>query len=317
MLRLPRLGSKYYDDQINKDDMTGFNNQAYKPLVEDLLNDAFYLEARSHRGTIATIRQYTEVIVRKYLNLSHKECVTLGRGKMITQIERLSSNNPLIMKSLKDINSIGSTCTHTQGLRQITKKDVENCIQSLFNLYAYLFISYFNKYRFGINDSLLRPFSILPPIIRYIVLKELFQNDKENVAIIDRLSMVMIKAFNRNKTIAWLDDQKDLLSNVSFFTPEAALDLKNQVGEYMAQSIIDETPNMYDYCLGKVDPISSQIQKGGRLYYDFESALPHYREYGIVEGESDGTSDFNDLMEFVYLGRKPRINEEIIKEIEK
>ena len=50
--------------------MNEFNNEAYHALVSDLINDAFYLEGTSHRGVIAKIRQYAEVIVRKILNLS-------------------------------------------------------------------------------------------------------------------------------------------------------------------------------------------------------------------------------------------------------
>ena len=37
--------------------MTDFNNDAYEALVSDLINDAFYLEGYSRRGTIAKIRQ--------------------------------------------------------------------------------------------------------------------------------------------------------------------------------------------------------------------------------------------------------------------
>ena len=48
--------------------MNEFNNEAYRALVTDLINDAFYLEGTSHRGVIAKIRQYAEVIVRKILN---------------------------------------------------------------------------------------------------------------------------------------------------------------------------------------------------------------------------------------------------------
>lgn len=36
--------------------MANFNNETYEALVNDLLNDAFYLEGASRRGTIAKIR---------------------------------------------------------------------------------------------------------------------------------------------------------------------------------------------------------------------------------------------------------------------
>lgn len=53
--------------------MTKFNNEAYEALVNDLINDAFYLEGASRRGTIAKIRQYAEVIVRRILSIPKKQ----------------------------------------------------------------------------------------------------------------------------------------------------------------------------------------------------------------------------------------------------
>lgn len=86
--------------------MNNFNNEAYSALVSDLINDAFYLEGASRRGTIAKIRQYAEVIVRKILDLPPKTPVELGNGKLKHQIEE--RNNPLLLKAVKDINSLGS-----------------------------------------------------------------------------------------------------------------------------------------------------------------------------------------------------------------
>ena len=57
--------------------MSNFNNDTYEALVKDLLNDASYLEGRSTRGKIATLRQYSEVIVRRILDFSNEEFVTL------------------------------------------------------------------------------------------------------------------------------------------------------------------------------------------------------------------------------------------------
>ena len=65
--------------------MNEFNNEAYRLLVSDLINDAFYLYGASYRGIIAKIRQYAEVIVRKILNLStdqHFTTFTLPRKLM-------------------------------------------------------------------------------------------------------------------------------------------------------------------------------------------------------------------------------------------
>ena len=64
-----------------------FNNESYRALVSDLINDAFYLEGVSRRGVIAKIRQYAEVVVRRILDLSPNETVELGNGKLQHKIK--------------------------------------------------------------------------------------------------------------------------------------------------------------------------------------------------------------------------------------
>lgn len=146
--------------------MNEFNNEAYRALVSDLINDAFYLEGTSRRGVIAKIRQYAEVIVRKILNLSPDDTVELGNGKLQHKIKE--RDNPLLLRAVRDINKIGSECTHTKSIREITEDDVKNTIDRLFELYACILIEYFKKYEFGTNPEIMSSFSILPPIIRYI-----------------------------------------------------------------------------------------------------------------------------------------------------
>ncbi|MEZ8469571.1 hypothetical protein AB6D57_12025 [Vibrio splendidus] len=291
--------------------MTGFNNQAFTTLVEDLLNDAFYLEARSFRGTISTIRQYAEVIVRKILDLSNEDYLTLGNKQILDKIKEKSNNNPLLLDALKEITNIGNKCTHTQSLERVTAEEVEKTIEHLFNLYAYLFIDYFNKYRFGINEDIQSSFSILPPIIRYIVLSEIYDGDTENVSIIDKLSLATLKAYDETQAITWLEDRKYKLTNMTSVTTEAAQDLKDKIGESTANIIISQAPNMFDLCMKRVKIVAKTIQEKGRLYDDFESAIELYKEKGIVEGETDEISKFNNLMDFVYLGRKTRTNEKL------
>lgn len=158
--------------------MSEFNNETYTALVTDLINDAFYSKDGSERGKIATIRQYSEVIIRKILNLSNQEYVTTGKNSILQQLKDISNNNPLLLNSLEIINNDGNDCTHTQKTEKITNEDLSRCIDSLFNLYSYLFISYFTKYEFGKNEKILSSFSILPPIIRYIALEYLYNNNQ-------------------------------------------------------------------------------------------------------------------------------------------
>ena len=66
---------------------------------------------------------------------------------------------------------------------------------------------------------------------------------------------------------------------------------------------------MYDLCWNRVSTIAKIIDQQGPLYYDFESAIEYYKQDGTVEGKSAEVEEFNSLMEFVYLGRRPRLSD--------
>lgn len=284
--------------------MSQFNNNTYKSLVGDLINDAFYLDARSRRGTISTIRQYTEVIIRKILGLSHEDFVTLGNRNIVSRLEQASNNNHLLLDSLETIRNIGNKCTHTQEINDIEESDVTECIDSLFNIYSYLFISYFEKYKFGKNEEVNSAFSILPPIIRYITLNYLYAEDEINISIIDKLSLAILKAFDKEKSLQWLDERKLSLINMSAVSEEGISAIKEKRGEEVAKHVILNAPeNMYVLCVDKVKQVSNIIEQNGVLYDDFENALDLYKSKGIINGDSEEIKEFNSIMDFVYLGR--------------
>lgn len=67
---------------------------------------------------------------------------------------------------------------------------------------------------------------------------------------------------------------------------------------------------MYVLCKEKISLIGEQIKyKGGTLYSDFESALQYYKKYGILSEDSLEIKEFNDIMNFLYLGRKEKMKE--------
>ncbi|MED4040980.1 hypothetical protein [Niallia taxi] len=284
--------------------MTRFNNEAYEALVNDLINDAFYLEGASRRGTIAKIRQYAEVIVRKILSLPKKNKVTLGEERIILSIKE--KNNPLLLNSIKAINKMGSKCTHTQFTREITEEDVKTVIDSLFNLYACLLIDYFEKYEFGTNLEVVHQFSILPPIIRHLTLEYLYSKYPENIMIIDKLSLAILKSHNEEAAIKWIEERKEKLKATPSVSKSAENDIIEKAGEELARIIISTAPNMYELCTERINLVADNINKNGKLYNDFESAIEHYRKSGTIIGESSEVKEFNSIMEFLYLGRKSK-----------
>lgn len=285
--------------------MSEFNNEVYTALVDDLINDAFYSQDSSARGKIATIRQYSEVIIRKILNLSNQDFVTLGNRNIIQQLTEISDNNQLLLNSLEVIKNDGNDCTHTQKTGIVTDDDLNRCIDSLFNLYAYLFISYFEKYEFGKNNEILGAFSLLPPIIRFITLEFLHQKYKNNIAIIDKLALAMLKAFDKKSTLIWIEEEKEYLQGLNTVTEYAYQEIKKRDGEYIADLIVENSPkNMYILTKDKINEASERIEKNGKLYDNFENALNFYKEKGHIIGLTAEIKKFNSIMEFVYLGRK-------------
>ncbi|WP_415331892.1 hypothetical protein [Clostridium perfringens] len=301
------------DLKHNDINLKKFNNEAYEALVKDLINDAFYIENRSNRGTISTIRQYAEVIVRRILNLSNEDYVTLGNKNILDQLKKQSKNNPLLLDALRNITEKGNKCTHSQAIGAITEEDVDSVINSLFELYAYLLVDYFEKYKFGLNMEIVSSFSILPPIIRYITLKYLNCKYPDNITIIDKFSLAILKAFDKEKAINWIEERKEILSITPSMSKQAEKDCEEKMGKEISRLIIDSAPNMYDLCNKRINTVGCALNQNGKLYNDFESAIELYYEKGIVQGETPDVLEFNSIMEFLYLGRKARINE-LLKE---
>lgn len=290
-----------------------FRNEAYTDLVNDLIFDAFYID-RPNRGKIASIRQYAEVVVRKILDLPESDTVTLGNRAIVQKLEQVSGNNQLLMKSVDRIRLAGNKCTHTQETGQVTEEDVRDCIDNLFNIYASIFVLYFQKYKFGSNNEIMSAFSILPPIIRYLALNELYEQCPEDLSVIDKLSLVLLKAFDKELAIQWVEDRKEKLVDTLPYTEEWIEEIKKEYGSNAAQQVIDNAPeSMFVLCKDRINEVEQIIKRNGLLYNNFEQAKPLYLSNGILDGSSDEIKDFNSIMEFLYMGRKEEENQNLDK----
>lgn len=288
--------------------MNNFNNKEYKCLVTDLIGDAFYTET-SFRGKISTIRQYAEVIVRKLLDIEPSKYLTLGQKDIHSKIKNLS-NHEYIESAINIIRGKGNSCTHTQYLDNLSLEDFENIVDSLFDMLSFNLINYFEKYEFGSRDDVVFSFSLLPPIIRYKVLNFLYQKNPFNISVIDKLVLAIVKAFSISEATKWVEERKDTLRKMSTISESAFNEMLKTVGMEIAMDIKMRLPsNMYHLCKEKISQIGVSIDIKGRLYSDFESALPYYKAKGILNNDNPETKEFNDIMEFLYLGRKEKLRE--------
>lgn len=287
--------------------MSNFNNSEYQCLVTDLIGDVFYTET-SFRGKISTIRQYAEVIVRKILDIEPSKKVTLGQKEVGNKIKSLP-NYEYLEAAIEVIRDKGNLSTHTQYLDNLSLEDFEDIIDSLFNMLAFLLINYFEKYKFGSREDVMSSFSLLPPIIRYKVLMFLYQKDPNNISVIDKLVLSIMKAFNVIEASKWVEEKKDTLIKIKSISEEAFSEISKKHGTEIALATLNSAPNMYQLCREKISQVGNVIKSKGRLYSDFESALPYYKARGILTCDDSEGKEFNDIMNFLYLGRKEKLQE--------
>lgn len=284
--------------------MTHFNNEEYQTLASDLIGDVFYTST-SYRGKISTLRQYAEIIVRKILDIDPQKEITLGDEEIRKRILMLP-NYKVVKKAVNKLKKKGNKTTHTKYRGEVTVEEFNIAIDGLFDLLSYLLINYFEKYKFGTNESIMFSFSILPPIIRYKVLIFLYEKDPDNISVIDKLVLSTLKAYDAEIATEWIEENKEYLLQMSAysedFNNEIALQDPNlaEILKYMAPS------NMYQLCKDKINQVGITIRRNGLVYSDFESALPYYREAGRVQGTTPEVQEFNDIMDFLYMGRKER-----------
>lgn len=283
--------------------MTQFSNDIYKQRVEDFINDAFYVKNLSNSGKIAIIRSYAEIVVRRILDFPVKEQLTLGDREVVKKLAQKSNNNSMLLRAINIIKGNGGDYTHTQVTFAASDELVEKTLDCLFDLYAYLLIEYFEKYKFGSNLEVVSSFSALPPIIRYKTLRYLYELEKDNVMVIDKLVLAKLKSYGKESALEWLEEHRDELKVMSCCSKEVQAKIMEKMGTGFLGFI---NVNMYDSCYDKIIRLGDEIEKKGNLYIDFEESINYYKWGGIVAGESLEAQEFNSIMEFLYLGRKAK-----------
>jgi hypothetical protein len=289
--------------------MKKFDNEKYQILAKDLMGDIFYSEI-SNRNKIATIRQYTEVIVRKILDIDSSKKVTIGAKEISKKIEGLN-NSKFLKEALEDIKQDGNQCTHTEYLGEVTADEFDKIVDKLLDMLSFMLINYFETYEFGSRSDVLRSFSLLPPIVRYKVLIFLYNKYPNNIHVIDRLALAIVKAFDKEEAIRWIEEEKNNLINLDTMSDKVFAEIAKNTGIEIAEFIRFSSPykNMYELCIDKIMKIGIEIDSKGHLYIDFEGALPCYKQYGIIDEDSEEIKEFNDIMDFLYLGRRKKLDD--------
>ena len=293
--------------------MRRFNNEEYRALMEMLIDETFYTQSKYYDSKVQQIRKYTEIIVRRLTNYRCDYLLTLGHKNTTAELinKGVPETDSFFWDSLKVIIDKGNARSHTKQTVLATEEEYNQAVDSLFNLYAYLFIRFFRQCPFGSNLEIVTAFSILPPIIRYKALNELYKEDPSNMLLVEKLVIAILKAFDKKSANDWIEKHKQVLLVMQQSIPdEQKAALIAQFGPENAEVIMQSlTDNYYNILSQKVEQLGDIFEKRGVLYKDFEEAVSYYKKYGIVDGDSQEIREFNSLMEFVYMGRKDRERE--------
>ncbi|WP_238138962.1 hypothetical protein [Streptococcus suis] len=194
--------------------MQNFNTSDYEKMIVELIHDTFYVDLYN-RSKIKGIRQFSEVLVRKILDIGNDKKLMLGQleYKFNDELNMLQDERKgNLLEIISRIVRLGNDSTHTQHTDEFTEDELNQVIDGMFDLYAYMFIDYFLKYPMHLFTPhvILRSFSLLPPIIRYKTLKYLY-NREPNIQIANRYCLSIIKTEGKEKALVWLNNEKNNL----------------------------------------------------------------------------------------------------------
>ena len=185
---------------------------------------------------------------------------------------------------------------------------------AILDLYALLFEKYFRGIAIKITMSqiVLRAFSHLPPVIRHNVWSHLYEKEPNNVIVVDKLCLSIIKCFDKSTAYQWLEDNKDAIKSIPFpprseiqeYYKANAFEVKPGKWFVRVSLYFDNFDDMYELLKSKIDSKSTSVNEAGKFYGNFEQALLHYENFrNGLTNLSQEEKRFLDLTDFVFIGR--------------
>lgn len=318
--------------------MKSFDNSEFTHLISDLLHDARYIET-SNRGKIKALGGHAEILIRKLLDIGNDYQITLGQIEWNDKKKPKNDTEKMIharlcalddglkdklLEAIKRIAPFRNKATHTQYTGEFSDEEVGEVEDAILDLYALIFIQYFMDIKVDIYTSgeVLRGFSFLPPIIRYRTWNYLFEKGRNDIQsddnlhliqVANRLCLSIIKAFNKEKAHKWLEENAEAIRAIPHPSEDEirkyiqTCGLKVSPIMYAVDLDFQKHKNIYDLLLSKINNPNTSKNESGKMYGDFEEAIKFYEAYkDSIQGDSEEIKKFCSLIEFVYIGRKPK-----------
>lgn len=303
--------------------MREFNDQEYTRLISDLLNDTQYVKL-SNMGKVSGLRKHGEVLVRKILNIGSDIKFTLGQVRKNSintlvneSLDKLTPDLKInLIETVNRITPLGNAGTHTQRTEDFTDNDIFMLEDAILDLYAFIFIKFFSECTIDLyfSPNILSEFSLLPPVIRYKTWNYLFKKDPNNIQVVNKLCLSIIKAFDKETAYNWLEENKSTIRDIPYPNRYHIKKYNDKCGVKIAPGVYKVNinfasyDNMYDLLYDKIKDPNTSINESGKMYDKFEQSLLYYDiEYnlGNIKHDSDKEVIFHSLVKFAYIGRKP------------
>lgn len=299
--------------------MREFDNGEYTELISKLLHDTQYVEI-SNTSKIGGLRRHTEVLVRKILNIGSDYQLMLGQVRLDSPNEVVKNGldgftpthlRDKLIQTVGNINHIARDGAHTKRLDDYSDAEISQVEGYILDLYAYMFIKFFidNNVNLYFSSIILNEFSYLPPIIRYKTWKYLYDYDKSNLQVANKLCLSIIKTYGKEEAYQWLNDNKTDIMGIHYPTPAERYKyiikcgFEINPGQYQVSLNFDKFNNMYDLLYDKISDPRTSINEKGKLYSSFEEAIKFYNNRNEYSEDTQPYQDFSSLMQFVFIGR--------------
>lgn len=284
---------------MNTDD--GFNANMYKEDLDDLIKDLYY-QVSTKRTSIMLLRKYSEILFRKFFNISNDDEFTVGN--VLYSIEHMEKNQKginekikqcakqfsreelnFLIKICKKITEYGNKYIHSSKPEEKnTNEDYEIMKSAIVDLQSFIFIDFFTKNKIdeSIDLSVLSMFSLLPSIVRYKTFMFLWENGNHNILVFDKLILAMMKTYNIEKACDWLSEQQNMLE----------------------KKYVNENGTYYEYGMKKIDGMRIYFENNEEVFLTFEQVKEKYYECLETFGNKGALGDLQESMSLLYMGRE-------------
>ncbi|MGT2948270.1 hypothetical protein [Streptococcus devriesei] len=296
--------------------ITPFDNSDYEVLISDLIADIYYSNI-SISSKIVLLRKLTELITRRFLNLGKSEKMELGdittsvKNPRYKTTERLNSVDDILREdfeaTVNNLREIGNKYSHTQNHMTASMEEFLETENLIWDLFSFLFIQYFLKYNLSLKSdkNVLSLFSQLPPEIRFRTLQKLLDiKGFDNVMLIDKYLLSLVKSRSWESAYCWLISNKDEISAMHYPTEEEIIEYNEDFREGELPFELRKFNNAFGLLSTKIRNPRVKLASGG-IYRTFEDASKYYQSKNLDTYLSNTIEqiEFKELLYFCFIGR--------------